>query len=98
MSINDQDMAHLKTLARLDISDEETNDLKQDLNKILEYFEQIRGLNTDGVEDLARPIQTHNVFREDKIVPSLSQEEALGVAVETEGGYFKVPRTVDADA
>ena len=97
MSISDKEMTHLKTLARLELSPEETSGLKDDLNKILESFEQIRHLDTDNVEELARPVATQNVFREDAIVPSLSRDTALALATEEEDGFFKVPRTVDAD-
>jgi aspartyl-tRNA(Asn)/glutamyl-tRNA(Gln) amidotransferase subunit C len=95
MSISDKDMQHLKTLARLELSDEETQHLKQDLNAMLGYFDQIKTLDTDGVEELARPIATFNVFREDTVVPSLPHDEAMKLSNENEGGYFKVPRTVD---
>jgi aspartyl-tRNA(Asn)/glutamyl-tRNA(Gln) amidotransferase subunit C len=95
MSISDKDMQHLKTLARLELSQEETETLKDDLNKMLGYFEQIKTLETDDVEELARPIDVYNVFREDKVKPSLPHETAMKLAVEQEEGYFKVPRTVD---
>ena len=95
MSISDKDMQHLKTLARLELSSEETEDLKHDLNKMLGYFEQIKTLETEGAEELARPIDVYNVFREDKVKPSLPHETAMKLAVEEEGGFFKVPRTID---
>ena len=96
--ISDEEMTHLKTLARLEIGPEETQGLKDDLNAILHYFEQLRALDTEGVNELVRPLPSHNVFRDDEVKPSLTQEEALGLAVEEEAGHFKVPRTVEADA
>lgn len=96
--ISDKDMAHLKTLARLEISSDETQHLKQDLNKILDYFEQIKHLDTEGIEEMARPIHMENVFRKDVVKPGLSHEDAMKLAAETEEGFFKVPRTVDTDA
>lgn len=95
MSISDKDMEHLKLLARMELSEEETQHFKDDLNNILNSFEQIRDLDTEGVDELARPIDSVNVFREDVFRPCLSQEEALKLAVEQEEGMFKVPRTVD---
>lgn len=95
MSITDQEMEHLKTLARLELSTEETQGLKQDLNKILGYFEQIRDLDTEGVEELARPVASANIFREDTPRPSLPRDESLGLAVEEDDSFFKVPRTVE---
>jgi aspartyl-tRNA(Asn)/glutamyl-tRNA(Gln) amidotransferase subunit C len=88
-------MQHLKTLARLELSSEETEALEHDLNAMLGYFEQIKHLDTTEVEELARPIDVYNVFREDVVQPSLPHETAMNLAVEQEGGYFKVPRIVD---
>jgi aspartyl-tRNA(Asn)/glutamyl-tRNA(Gln) amidotransferase subunit C len=95
MSISDKDMQHLKTLARLELSQDETERLKHDLNAMLGYFDQIKDLDTNGVEELARPIATYNVFRDDTPKPSLGHEEAMKLADESEAGFFKVPRTVD---
>ena len=95
--ISDNEMEHLKTLARLEVSPEETQHLKHDLNKILEYFEQIKHLDTEGIEEMARPIHMENIFREDVIKAGLTHDDAMKLANETEQGYFKVPRTVDAD-
>ncbi len=93
--ISDNEMEHLKHLARLELSEEETQALKADLNKTLSYFEQIKELDTEGVEELVRPLEMSNVFREDEFQPSLSHEEATSIATESENGYYKVPRTVD---
>ncbi len=94
-AISDQEMEHLKLLARLELSVGETQALKTDLNKTLKYFEQIKELNTDGIEELARPLEMHNVFREDEFQASLSHEEAISIAIENENSYYKVPRTVE---
>jgi aspartyl-tRNA(Asn)/glutamyl-tRNA(Gln) amidotransferase subunit C len=95
MAISNKDMQHLKTLARLELSEDETEHLKHDLNAMLGYFDQIKHLDTEGVEELARPIAIYNVFRDDTPAASLTHDEAVTLANETEGGYFKVPRTVD---
>ena len=94
--ISDTDMQHLKDLARMQLSDEETQSIKQDLNKTLQYFQQLNELDTEGVEEMARPVDMYNVFREDVQKATLTHEDAMSVAVESEEGYFKVPRTVDS--
>lgn len=94
-TLSDTEMVHLKTLARLELSDSETEAVKGDLNKLLTYFETLSELDTEGVEELARPIATANIFREDVTRTGLTQEAADALAVEAENGFFKVPRTVD---
>ncbi len=93
--ISDQEMEHLKLLARLELSAEETQALKADLNAILAYFAELGDLDTEGVEPLVRPIDAMNLFRDDQIRESLPQDAALGLAIEAQDGFFKVPRTVE---
>ena len=95
--ITDKDMQDLQKLARLKVSDEESHHLKDELNKIMAYFEQIKDLDTEGIEELARPIDTFNIFRKDEQIITNSQADALKLAVEAEDGFFKVPRTIDND-
>ena len=93
--LTDAEMEHLKTLARMEVSPEETEALKDDLNQLLGYFELLSELDTEGVEELARPVALHNVFRDDAVVVGLEPQTAQNLAVENDGGFFKVPRTVD---
>ncbi len=90
-----QEMEHLKTLARLELRGDETEALKGDLNKLLGFFEQLSELDTEGVDELVRPISSANVFRDDTPRAGLTQRETEALATESEGGFFKVPRTVD---
>ena len=91
--LSDAEMEKLKTLARLELSADETQALKEDLNKILESFESLRSLDTEGVEELVRPVGSANVFREDAPHASLTHEEAVALGDE-EDGFFRVPRTL----
>ena len=93
--LTDAEMEHLKTLARLEVSPEETEALKNDLNQLLGYFEKLSELETEGVEELARPVALSNVFRDDRVVEGLEPQTTQNLAVENESGFFKVPRTVD---
>ncbi len=94
--LSDAEMDHLKTLARLELAPAETEALKGDLNKLLSYFDRLSELDTEGVEELARPVVLSNVFREDVVQDGLGQQGAEAVAVESENGFFRVPRTVDS--
>ena len=82
-------------LARLELALAETEALKTDLNKLLTYFDRLSELDTEGVEELSRPVVLSNVFREDTVRDGLGQQGAESVAVESENGFFRVPRTVE---
>jgi len=90
-------LEHLKKLARLELGPEETTQMGAEINKVLEYFEQLSAVNTDGIEEMARPIALENVFRPDVVEPSLTftHEQAMSQAVQQEEGFFKVPRVIE---
>nr|WP_183988319.1 Asp-tRNA(Asn)/Glu-tRNA(Gln) amidotransferase subunit GatC [Deinobacterium chartae] len=93
--IDDAEMQHLKTLARLDLSPEETARVQADLNKILGYFEKLNELDTEGVPEMQRPVRLENVMRPDEPGEMLPQEAALGLAVDQQDGFFRVPRVIE---
>lgn len=98
MTIRDEDLDHLAGLARLELVPEERAAIREDLSALLAYFDQLGELDTDGVEELVRPVARVNVFREDRAGAPLGVDEALALAVEEHDGFFKVPRTVDESA
>lgn len=97
MSISDEQLTHLETLARLTLDDGERESVREDLGDILAHFDSLRELDTEGVEELVRPVPLSNVLREDATRESLPPDTALALGVETEEGFFKVPRTVEED-
>ena len=94
-AITDAEIEHLKKLARLEMSPEDTEQAKADINKVFAYFEKLQTLDTDGLPEMPRPVALVNVLRDDESTAPMPQAEALSVAVEREDGFFRVPRTVE---
>ena len=63
-------------LARLELSEGEKQRLTGELNGILGQFARLQELNTEGVAPTSHSLPLQNVFREDKIRPSLPREAA----------------------
>jgi len=89
------DIEKVARLARLELSEEEREAFRRQLGKILEYMEQLNQVDTSEVEPTSHTLSVFNVFREDEIRDSSSQEEVLGIAPEEEEGHFRVPRIID---
>jgi aspartyl-tRNA(Asn)/glutamyl-tRNA(Gln) amidotransferase subunit C len=85
---------HVAWLARLELTEEEREIFGSQLQKILEYAQAIKAVDTSGVPPTSHPLPLKNVMREDRIIPSLSQEEALSNAPRRERGAFVVPRII----
>ena len=91
MSLSPDEVRAVARLARLDVVEDELPDVTARLNTILGYVEQLRSIDTAGVEPLAHPLPLENVFRNDDSRPSLPVDEALRNAPARSGDYFAVP-------
>ncbi len=93
--ITEEEVRHVARLARLALSEEEVKKFQRQLEKILEYVAKLRELNLEGVEPTTHVIPVVNRLREDRGKESLSKEEALSNAPNTEEGHFKVPKVIE---
>ena len=94
MKISEQDIKTVASLSRLRIREEEADVLFQ-LNKILNYVENLQAIDTTDIEPTTYALPMQNVFRADVVKPSLDRELALSTAPLQEDGYFKVPRVLE---
>lgn len=85
---------HIEWLCRIKLSETEREDVKKNIPRILEFFNEMDEIDTSQVEPLTHPVEVHNVLREDVVEEGLTQDEALKNASERENGYFKAPRIV----
>ncbi len=95
MAVTDAELDHLARLARLELEAGERAALRDDLGKILAYFELLAEVDTDGVEELVRPVVPEVVSRPDQVAPSLPRERVSALANAEQDGFLRVPRTVD---
>ena len=95
MSIDRAAVDHVARLARLALSEQERDRMTQELSQILEHAQRIQTLDLDGVEPTAHAVPLRNVMRADEVTPSLSVDDSLRNAPESEDARFKVPRIVE---
>lgn len=95
MSITREDVLHLAELSRLEISEEEIEPLKKDLDSIVGYISQLNELDTDGVEPTYQCFDMQNVWREDEIQKfEADREDLLALAPDSENNQIKVPKVL----
>jgi aspartyl-tRNA(Asn)/glutamyl-tRNA(Gln) amidotransferase subunit C len=93
MAITREDVLHVAGLARLELTDEETERLGEQLNAILEAVGKVSELDLEDVPPTSHPLDLVNVWADDEPRPSLPVEEGLANAPEREDGFFRVPAT-----
>jgi aspartyl-tRNA(Asn)/glutamyl-tRNA(Gln) amidotransferase subunit C len=92
MKITDEVVDRVAALAKLRFEGEARERIKQDLDQILSFCEQLQSVDTTGVEPLAHMTDAVNVWREDRPADTVSHEDALKNAPDKNSDYFKVTR------
>ncbi len=95
MSLSPEQVRHIARLARLGIEDGEVDRFAGQLSEILDYFERLRQVDTEGVPPTAHTLPIHNVFRDDVPAPSMDPEETLANAPQREDDLFRVRAVLD---
>ncbi len=97
MSLTIADVEHVASLARLGLSDDETERMREQLSSILEHIAVLQEIDTDRIPPTAQVNAVTNVLRDDVVRPSLSQEAVLANAPQSRDGFLEV-RAVMGDA
>lgn len=93
--ISSDEVGKIARLARLTLSDAETEAYRRSLGDILGYIEKLNALDTTGIEPLGHVLPLTNVMRADEVTPSLPVERALANAPDRAGDHFRVPRIIE---
>jgi len=89
------DIDHVAKLARVELTDDEKERMRDQLAVILEHAAKVGEVAADDVTPTASPIPQVNVFREDSPEPSLSHDAALANAPASADERFLVPKIAE---
>lgn len=95
MQITPDLIKYLETLARITLNEDEEKKVGSELQDILTYIDMLNELDTDGVEVMSHCFPVTNVMREDEVSASMTPDEIVANAPESQDGCFVVPKTVD---
>jgi aspartyl-tRNA(Asn)/glutamyl-tRNA(Gln) amidotransferase subunit C len=93
VGIERQDVLHMARLACLDLREDELDALTRELAAILDAVGKVSELDLGDVPPTSHPLDVVNVLGDDEPEPSLTLEDALANAPDTEGALFRVPPT-----
>lgn len=95
MQITPDLIKYLESLARITLSESEEEKVGKELQDILTYIDTLNELDTTDVEAMSHSFPITNVLRKDEVKPSMSSDEIVANAPESQDGAFVVPKTVD---
>ncbi len=93
--ISDETIEYVGILAKLELKDEEKEQAKKDMERMLDYIDKLNELDTSGAEPMSHVFPVNNVFREDVVTNGDDRENILKNAPEEQDGMFNVPKTFD---
>ena len=94
MAIDNTTVDKIAELAKLQFNDEAKEEIKADLNKMLDFVDKLNELDTEGIEPLIYMLDEEQELRVDEVKGHVSQQEALKNAPNKDSDYIKVPKVI----
>ena len=95
MKIDNKLITELARLAKLNFDEKSSQEMQEDLNKIIGFVDKLSEIDTKDVEPLIYLSDEVNVLRKDDAIENISQEEALKNAPKKDSDYILVPKVID---
>jgi len=95
MSINKDTIKKISKLARISVTNDETDRLEKDLNSILKFVEQLKELNTDKVEPISSVSNQDLTMNKDEAKKINEKDDILKNAPEKNSNYYVVPKVIE---
>ena len=94
MDVNDALIDKLAHLSRLEFADEEKQEIKNELEKMIGFIDKLNELDTSGVEPLLHMSENVNIFRQDEVKGEITKEDVFKNAPLHDDNFFKVPKVI----
>ncbi len=95
MTISEEEVRHIASLAKLKLSDEEVRKFSVELGQIADFVETLKEVDVSEVSPTAFIVDKTNVLREDELKPSFDRELILKNAPSKDAGCISVPKVVE---
>ena len=95
MSVDTATVRRIAHLARIAVAEDEVEHLRNELNGILAFVEQLQEVDVEGVEPMTSVTPMAMKKREDMVTDGDIADDIVKNAPATEGHYFVVPKVVE---
>lgn len=90
-----KDIQQLAKLARLQLSDENADEVAGSITDVLAFVGQLVNAKTDNIAPMAHPLDALQVLRADEVTETNVREAMQAIAPATENGLYLVPKVID---
>jgi len=93
--ITREEVLNVAALANLELNSTEVDLFTRQLAEILAYVDQLRQVDTAGIQPTAHAVMGQLADRPDAVVPCLDPRDALAAAPDpADAAFFRVPRVI----
>ena len=93
--MNQDDIAALGHLARININNDMVADVTDNINSILDLVNELQQANTDGVTPMSHPLDASQRLRIDAVSENNQRDALQAIAPATASGLYLVPKVID---
>ena len=90
MRLSIEEVRHIALLARVAMTDEELERMRDQMSNILEHFDVLQQVDTEGVEPTGHFADLESVMRDDEVRASASKEDVFANAPRREDDFLRV--------
>jgi aspartyl-tRNA(Asn)/glutamyl-tRNA(Gln) amidotransferase subunit C len=95
MDLTIEEVEHIAALARLELTEQEKANYREQLSAILEYAARLQALDTAGIPPTSSVLPAQARLRSDEPIQGLARETLLKNAPSTNGKMFQVPPVLE---
>lgn len=95
MGVDRKTVDRIAELSRLEFSEDEKVEITSDMNKMLDFVDQLSEIDTEGVEPLVYMLDEKTPMRKDEVIQDITQEQALKNAPLKDSDFIKVPKVIE---
>jgi len=95
MTFDKSEVSKIAELARLEITDEEIDDIESRITEILLLIDQMQSVDTDSIVPMSHPLDGKQILRSDTVSEENKRDELQKLAPKVENGLFLVPKVIE---
>ena len=95
MTFAKSEVSKIAELARLEVTDEEIDDIESRITEILLLIDQMQSVDTDSIVPMSHPLDGKQILRSDTVSEENKRDELQKLAPKVENGLFLVPKVIE---
>jgi aspartyl-tRNA(Asn)/glutamyl-tRNA(Gln) amidotransferase subunit C len=95
MSLSDDQIRRIARLARIDVGEAESAEVRERLNRVLTLIDQLQAVDTAGIEPMSHALDLVQPLRADAVTEPDRRADYQAGAPAVEGGLYLVPKVIE---